>query len=118
MDFEFSEKSLRMQKAVRSFIEQYVTPLDPEYTRVVEHEHVFPPPFLEDLKAKARAQGLWNLFLPGLKPDEPGTQMSNLDYAPCAGCTGPRKSSIAARPTPGTWNCCTWPRRPRRRSVG
>ncbi|HUK06966.1 MAG TPA: acyl-CoA dehydrogenase family protein [Stellaceae bacterium] len=88
MDFEFSEKSLRMQKVVRSFIEQHVAPLDPEYTRIVEHEHVFPPPFLEDLKAKARAQGLWNLFLPGLKPDEPGTQMSNLDYAPCAEIMG------------------------------
>ena len=88
MEFEFSEKSQRMQKAVRSFIEQHVAPLDADYTRVVEHEHVFPPPFLDDLKAKARAQGLWNLFLPGLKPDEPGTQMSNLDYAPCAEIMG------------------------------
>src|SRR6185437_8953169 len=33
-------------------------------------------------------EGLWNLFLPGLKPDEPGTQMSNLDYAPCAEIMG------------------------------
>jgi acyl-CoA dehydrogenase len=88
MEFEFSEKSLRMQQAVRNFIEQHVAPFDGEYTRIVEHEHVFPPPFLDDLKAKARAQGLWNLFLPGLKPDEPGTQMSNLDYAPCAEIMG------------------------------
>jgi acyl-CoA dehydrogenase len=43
---------------------------------------------MEELKAKARAQGLWNLFLPGLKPDEPGAQMSNLDYAPCAEIMG------------------------------
>jgi len=88
MDFEFSEKSRRMQASVKAFIAEQVAPRDEEYTRIVEHEHVFPPPFLEDLKAKARAQGLWNLFLPGLKPEEPGTQMSNLDYAPCAEIMG------------------------------
>jgi acyl-CoA dehydrogenase len=88
MDFEFSEKSQRMQAAVKAFIAEHVAPHDEDYTRIVEHEHVFPPPFLEDLKAKARAQGLWNLFLPGLEPDEPGTQMSNLDYAPCAEIMG------------------------------
>ena len=88
MDFEFSDKSKRMQAAVKAFIAEHVAPRDEEYTRIVEHEHVFPPPFMEDLKAKARAQGLWNLFLPGLKPEEPGTQMSNLDYAPCAEIMG------------------------------
>src|SRR5579863_26091 len=88
MDFEFSEKSLRIQAALKSFIAAHIAPRDAEYTRLVEHEGVFPPPFLEELKAKARAQGLWNLFLPDLKPDEPGTQMSNLDYAPCAEIMG------------------------------
>ena len=88
MDFEFSEKSKRMQAEVKAFIAEHVAPREADYTRVVEHDHVFPPPFLDDLKAKARAKGLWNLFLPGLKPDEPGTQMSNLDYAPCAEIMG------------------------------
>jgi len=88
MDFEFSEKSLRIQAALKSFMATHIAPLDAEYTRLVEHEGIFPPPFLEELKAQARAQGLWNLFLPGLKPDEPGTQMSNLDYAPCAEIMG------------------------------
>src|SRR5882672_9043005 len=88
MDFEFSEKSKRMQAEVKAFIAEHVAPREADYTRIVEHDHVFPPPFLDDLKAKARAKGLWNLFLPGLKPDEPGTQMSNLDYAPCAEIMG------------------------------
>jgi acyl-CoA dehydrogenase len=87
MDFEFSEKSQRIQAAIRAFMAEHVAPRDAEYARL-EHEGVYPPPFLEELKAKARAQGLWNLFLPGLKPDEPGTQMSNLDYAPCAEVMG------------------------------
>src|SRR5690606_23586387 len=38
--------------------------------------------------AQARADGLWNLFLPGLAEDEPGTAMSNLDYAPLAEIMG------------------------------
>ncbi len=87
MDFEFSEKSLRIQAAVKAFIAEHVAPREADYARL-EHEGVYPPPFLEELKAKARAQGLWNLFLPGLKPDEPGTQISNLDYAPCAEIMG------------------------------
>ena len=88
MDFDFSEKSLRVQAAVKAFMAAHVVPRQAEYERVVEEDGVFPPPFLDALKAKARAQGLWNLFLPGLKPDEPGTALSNLDYAPCAEIMG------------------------------
>ena len=87
MDFAFSEKSLRIQSALQSFIAEHVAPREAEYARL-EEEGVYPPPFLDDLKAKARAQGLWNLFLPGLNADEPGTPMSNLDYAPCAEIMG------------------------------
>ncbi len=49
---------------------------------------VFPPPFMEDLKSLAREEGLWNLFLPGLRESEPGTRVSNLDYAPLAETMG------------------------------
>jgi acyl-CoA dehydrogenase len=87
MDFAFSEKSLRIQEALQSFIAAHVAPREADYARL-EEEGVYPPPFLEDLKAKARGEGLWNLFLPGLKADEPGTPMSNLDYAPCAEIMG------------------------------
>src|SRR5690348_5866332 len=87
MDFEFSDKSKRIQAHLKAFIAEHVAPRESEYRRLVA-QGVFPPPFIEDLKAKARAAGLWNLFLPGLKPDEPGTQMSNLDYAPCAEIMG------------------------------
>ena len=88
MEFEYSEKSKRIQADIKAFIAEHVAPRDADYTHIVEHQHVFPPPFMDDLKAKARAKGLWNLFLPNLKPDEPGTQMSNLDYAPCAEIMG------------------------------
>lgn len=87
MDFEFSDKSKRIQAQLKAFIAEHVAPRDSEYRRLVS-QGVFPPPFIEELKTKARAAGLWNLFLPGLKPDEPGTPMSNLDYAPCAEIMG------------------------------
>ena len=43
---------------------------------------------MQDLKARARALGLWNLFLPSLHDDQPGTRLSNLDYAPLAEIMG------------------------------
>ena len=43
---------------------------------------------IEPLKQQARAEGLWNLFLPGLREDEPGTRLTNLEYAPLAEIMG------------------------------
>ena len=87
MDFEYSERSKEMQGKLRVFMAEHILPRDAEWHRSI-HDGVFPPPFMEDLKAKARAQGLWNMFLPHLKPHEPGTRLSNLDYAPCAELMG------------------------------
>jgi len=105
MEFEFSAKSQRMQGLIRAFIAEHLMPREADRKRL-EEEGVFPLPFIEELKAKARAQGLWNLFLPGLKPDEPGTQMSNLDYAPCAEIMGrlPWSSEVFNCSAPDTGN--------------
>ena len=105
MDFEFSEKSLRIQAQLKSFVADHLLPRDAERKRL-EEEGVFPLPFIDELKAKARAQGLWNLFLPGLKPDEPGTPMTNLDYAPCAEIMGrlPWSSEVFNCSAPDTGN--------------
>jgi acyl-CoA dehydrogenase len=43
---------------------------------------------VEDLKAIAKSEGLWNLFLPALRDDEPGTRLTNLEYAPLAEIMG------------------------------
>src|SRR5690606_30022058 len=48
----------------------------------------YPVSFMDDLKALARAEGLWNLFLPSLGDDEPGMGLSNLEYAPLAEIMG------------------------------
>nr|WP_237392614.1 acyl-CoA dehydrogenase family protein [Steroidobacter denitrificans] len=49
---------------------------------------IFPVSFMEDLKAHAKQEGLWNLFLPHLCDDEPGTRLTNLEYAPLAEIMG------------------------------
>src|SRR5690606_12852308 len=59
--------------------------------RVFDRAHTrgeFPLALIQELKAKAKAEGLWNLFLPALTDDEPGTRLSNLDYAPLAEIMG------------------------------
>jgi acyl-CoA dehydrogenase len=62
---------------------------------------VRPAALLEDLKALAREEGLWNLFLPGLRDDEPGTRLSHLNMRrwpnPWAACPGRPRCSTAAR---------------------
>jgi acyl-CoA dehydrogenase len=83
MDFAPSERSRELDRRLADFIDDHVLPRNAEWHRSVA-DGVFPPPFLADLKALAKEEGLWNLFLPGLDPSEPGTPLSNLDYAPLA----------------------------------
>ena len=96
MDFEFSARSLELQKQLRDFIDTYVVPAEPVYRQQVEesgdpHYH---PPVMEDLKAEARRRDLWNLFLPNAKW---GAGLSNLDYAPLCELMG--RNLLAAEAT-------------------
>jgi acyl-CoA dehydrogenase len=70
-----------------AFMQRYVLPYNASWHASV-HDGVYPPPFLEDIKVLAREEGLWNLFLPTLQTDEPGTCLNNLDYAPLAETMG------------------------------
>ncbi|MCC2634677.1 MAG: acyl-CoA dehydrogenase [Ramlibacter sp.] len=82
MDFTPSTRSLDWLARLQAFSERYLLPHNAAW-----HRHAAagePPPFLEDLKFLAREEGLWNLCLPRLAPTEPGTRLSNLDYAPLA----------------------------------
>ena len=83
MPYEFTERGLAMQQAVADFMDDHIWPNEAEYHEQVEE--VGPtgyPPIMDKLKAAARERGLWNLFLPHLSPDAPGTPLSVLDYAP------------------------------------
>jgi acyl-CoA dehydrogenase len=79
MLFSFSERALELRDRVRRFMKDRVLPAEARFASETEGERRWTtPPILEELKAEARAQGLWNLFL----PDSPfGAGLSNLDYA-------------------------------------
>jgi len=87
MDFAYPEHVQRLQRRMHDFMNDHVLPANGEWERIAE-EREFPLAIVDDLKAKAKAQGLWNLFLPGLKPDEPGTRLANMEYAPLAEIMG------------------------------
>ena len=87
MDFSPSPLAQALRQQLEAFMQRYLLPYNPAWHRSVQ-EGVYPPPFLEDLKALAREEGLWNLFLPSLRPDEPGTALGHLDYAPLAEAMG------------------------------
>jgi acyl-CoA dehydrogenase len=87
MDFAYSPKVQELQERLRSFLDQQVLPADPAWHEIAERGD-YPLAVVDPLKAAAKAAGLWNLFLPGLKPEEPGTRLTNLEYAPLAELMG------------------------------
>ncbi len=87
MNFNSSPTATEWLARLEEFLSRFVLPHNAAWHRAVQ-EGVYPPPFLADLKAMAQEEGLWNLFLPGLRDDEPGTRLSNLDYAPLAEAMG------------------------------
>ena len=87
MDFAPSPLARELRERLVAFMDRYLLPYNAAWHAAVQAGD-YPPPFLEDLKALARDEGLWNLFLPTLRGDEPGTRLSNLDYAPLAEAMG------------------------------
>lgn len=87
MDFSYSTKVTDMRDRLLAFMEQHVVPSIPAWEREVA-AGVYPPSMVEHLKDEAKAHGLWNLFLPGLCEGEPGTRLTNLEYAPLAEVMG------------------------------
>ncbi len=103
MDFEPSARSKDYQKRVRAFIDQHIAPIEHDYWEQVlarrnggDWTQWAIPPQMEALKARAKAEGLWNLFLPD---PELGAGLSVLEYAPV--CAEMGRSLIA----PEVFNC-------------
>lgn len=87
MNFSYTSKTQALREQLRNFMDQYIVPRIGAWQQEVA-AGIYPVSFMEDLKALARAEGLWNLFLPSLKEGEPGTGLSNLEYAPLAEIMG------------------------------
>lgn len=105
MDFAYSQKVQDLQIQLQGFIDGQLMPRHQQWVRETRSGAVVVS-FMEELKAAAKSQGLWNLFLPGLKDDEPGTRLSNLEYAPLAEMMGrlPWSSEVFNCSAPDTGN--------------
>ena len=113
MDFSLSPRAAGLVERVRAFIIDEIEPVEADYHREVgrlregDGDPWQPLPVIAELQEKARAQGLWNLFLPvehaGEYAERFGTDggvgLSNVDYAPIAELTG--RSALA----PHVFNC-------------
>lgn len=112
MDFAYSPKVQELRERVTAFMDAYVYPAEPVFERQVsEGDRWQPTAIMEELKARAKAEGLWNLFLP---ESELGAGLTNLEYAPLAeimgrSLLGPEPFNCSA-PTLATWKCwCVTP---------
>jgi acyl-CoA dehydrogenase len=97
VDFEFSRRSREYGGRLAAFMDEHIYPNEERfYAQLQEGDHWEEPALLEELKAKARAAGLWNLFLPD---SHHGAGLSNLDYAPLCEMMG------RVRWSPEVFNC-------------
>jgi acyl-CoA dehydrogenase len=79
VNFEVSEKTKDLQRRLQAFMDEHVYPNERRFQEEIDRERWKPTRVIEELKPKARAAGLWNLFLPN---DESGAGLTNLEYAP------------------------------------
>ncbi len=97
MHFAHSEKVQELQKRIAEFMDLHIYPNEQLYCRQIgEGDRWQPVPIIEELKPKARAAGLWNLFLPEY---ESGAGLTNLEYAPLCELMG--RAAMA----PEVFNC-------------
>jgi acyl-CoA dehydrogenase len=96
MDFEFSARTKDLQQRLQAFMDEHVYPNERCFEEEIQRNRWQPSRVIEELKPKARAAGLWNLFLPN---DTGGAGLTNLDYAPLCEIMG--RSAMA----PEIFNC-------------
>jgi acyl-CoA dehydrogenase len=96
MDFAFSDKAIDLQKRLQAFMDERIYPNEQRFRDEIAHNPWSPARIIEELKPKARALGLWNLFL---SDREYGAGLTNLEYAPLCEIMG--RSLMA----PEVFNC-------------
>jgi acyl-CoA dehydrogenase len=96
MNFEFSDKVKDLQRRLQAFMVEHIYPNERRFHDEIDQHRWLPTRTVEDLKPKARAAGLWNLFLP---ESEHGAGLTNLEYAPLCEIMG--RSHMA----PEVFNC-------------
>jgi acyl-CoA dehydrogenase len=87
MDFEYSPKVQELRARLLQFMDDHVYPNEAEMGRQIKQYGWSTPPLMQELKAKAKEAGLWNLFLPKAY-GEYSAGLTNLEYAPLAEIMG------------------------------
>ena len=95
--FAVSPGARELYQRLDTFITTHVYPNEDRFRQQIEADRWHAAPITEELKTKARAEGLWNLFLP---ESDYGAKLSNLEYAPMAELMG-RSPGFA----PEIFNC-------------
>src|SRR4051812_21024320 len=104
MQFTHSDKVVALQDKLRDFMDRHIYPNEPRHDHEIETgDRWQPTALMEDLKKKARLEGLWNLFLPH---SPRGAGLSNLEYAPLCEIMGraPMASEVFNCSAPDTGN--------------
>src|ERR1041384_4299151 len=96
MILEFTDTTRELHRRVTAFMDQHIYPNEQRFDEQIAASRWTPTAIVEELKTKARAEGLWNLFLP---ESENGAGLTNLEYAPLCEIMG--RSVIA----PEVFNC-------------
>ncbi|HEV8184016.1 MAG TPA: acyl-CoA dehydrogenase family protein [Candidatus Angelobacter sp.] len=96
MNFDYTDKVKALLTRLRAFMDEHIYPNEKRFYQEIENARWSPTRVIEELKPKARAAGLWNLFLPD---DENGAGLTNLEYAPLCEIMG--RSVLA----PEVFNC-------------
>ncbi|MFT6692660.1 MAG: acyl-CoA dehydrogenase, partial [Colwellia sp.] len=87
MNFEYSDKVKDLIQRVTDFMDLNVFPVEEEMHQQVAQDQWSTPPLMEELKAKAKAEGLWNLFLP-VSYGKYSAGLTSLEYAPLSEIMG------------------------------
>ena len=89
MDFALDQTTVELRERLLAFMDEFVYPAEPLFREQVEGAGTKwdTPPIIEELKAEARARGLWNLFLPANSrarrgPDQPPVRAAGRDHRP------------------------------------
>jgi acyl-CoA dehydrogenase len=96
MNFDYTDKVKALLTRLCAFMDEHIYPNEKRFYQEIENARWSPTRVIEELKPKARAAGLWNLFLPD---DDNGAGLTNLEYAPLCEIMG--RSVLA----PEVFNC-------------
>ncbi len=93
MKFEYSDKVTALQQRLQAFMDEYIYPNEQRFLDDIGRNRWLPAKITEELKPKARAAGLWNLFLPD---SEDGAGLTNLRVCPALRDHGPQRDGAGS----------------------